>query len=143
MDGPRDFVEIEYLDGICARVNKADIVLLSSEQNKNERKYVHYWSPDGDAMPPDFSKMNLSKKFKSSPCNTQQEGFYYCTIIEKSPAIDPNQSDGDEIPTEDPTVFIKSEASHLDISAESNYSEDDTASSWDASNQDIGAGNFN
>lgn len=81
---PPSFVEIEYLDGTCTRVNKSDVKLLINKNNENKRKYVHYWTPDGDSEPSDFSNMDSLKKFKASPINnTKQKGLYYCQIVEK------------------------------------------------------------
>lgn len=83
-DAPPTFVEIEYLDGTCARVNKADVKLLINKNNENKRKYVHDWTPDGDSEPSDFSKMDSLKKFRTSPSNnSKQKGLYYCKISEK------------------------------------------------------------
>lgn len=143
MEVPPSFVEIEYLDGICTRVNKADVKLLINKNNENKRKYVHYWTPAGDSDPSDFSNMDLLRKFKASPINTNQKGLYYCKIIEKSPSIDPkhftrSQSTHDSV-TNDPIqqTSFKPEALNCDIT-ESNHSENelnDTASTWDTTNR--------
>lgn len=81
---PPNFVEIEYLDGTCSRVNKSDDELLIKKNNENKRKYVHYWTPDGDSEPSDFSNMDSLKKFKASPINnTIPKSLYCCQVIEK------------------------------------------------------------
>lgn len=143
MEVAPSYVEIEYLDGICTRVKKADVKLLINKNDENKRKYVHYWTPAGDSEPSDFSNMDSLRKFKASPVNTKQKGLYYCKIIEKSQPIDGNQSTHETVDPIEQT-FFKPEILSCDI-PESKHSEnelDDTESTWDTTNQNHGSGDF-
>lgn len=153
MDVQACYVEIEYLDGVCARVRKADVKLLINKNNEHKRKYVHYWMPDGDSEPTDFSNMDSLKKFKISPVNMQQKGLYYCKIVEKTQQSDVSHFTGTQNKRDSNTlemvtdpielVSFKSDGLNCDIIEPSRCDNDftDTSSTWETTQQHV-SGNF-